>query len=203
MKYYFSSDRLEMGAFGRFIVRFCVYVFYGALVSSTVVALFSELKFLNVLGIFFTLFLLDRCLHLNHGKEPLYHIPKKERVNLADYLAPSSFTVIEKSLEKSSFIGGLYVYWLIRQILETPEAYKALEREGLPVKDYLAKAINKIKEGTKEKEDKASKIVIIETVVAKAKEIAEGRRVNYIFPEDIFHALMSRSLNIGTDIFNS
>lgn len=191
-----------MGAFGRFLVRFCVYVFYGALVSSTVIALFSELKFLNIIGIFFSLFLLDRCLHLNHGEEPLYHIPSAKKVNLANYLTPSSFLVIEKAWEKSAFIGGDYYFWFIRQILENPEEYKALGREGLSVKDYLAAVIMKIKDRKPEdKEDSAAKIAFIEMVVIKAKEIAEDRKANYIYPKDLFYAVKSLSLELAQDIF--
>ncbi len=187
-EFYFESLRLKMGGGGRFIARLLIYVFYGTLTASAVVLVFAELRWMQSLGVFLVLFLIDRLLHIHQAEEKLSHMSKEGRVNLALHLSPEGLSILEKAVDKASFIGGSFSLWVARECLSRPDIKKFVYHLGLQWKDIDCKA-NKLLKENKQRSKKDEILSLAENLVQQACFLALVKKSDYIEAKDLFIAL--------------
>ena len=74
---YFDEPRLKMTMFGRTAIRFASYCFYAIFSVAAFIFLMSDVDFLFWVGVFSTLFLFYRIIHLKQADAELFSIKNK------------------------------------------------------------------------------------------------------------------------------
>jgi hypothetical protein len=201
-RFYFDSIRLKMGMGGRFLARLFIYAFYGSLAASSIVLSFAELRWMQSLGIFIILFLIDRLMHINQADKKLAELPPG-RVNLNEYLLPTTNNVVEKASERCYFLGGHFDLWLIKQCLEQVEIKKGLKRLEVDVKVAVKKIDQLIKSDGQIKIKKSQIEEMLDRVVKEAGERALERGGSYVEPQDLFTVLAKSRSELVRDFYKS
>lgn len=192
---YFYDPRFEMTHFGRFLLRVVFYSTYGILVAAAFIFSLSDVLWLFWLGILLFLILLDRAKHFGQADRSLQKkIPAN--VNLARYITPFSFSVLEYAFERALMTGGNFYLFLLKRLAD-----KKIIREGLArmdlnpeeVADKIDKELWKSLETKKyagaKKERKGQLLKEIEKIakIACRQSVLEDGR--FIEPKDLFAAL--------------
>lgn len=186
---YFENLRLQMGGFSRFLARLIVYSWYASLAALIIVLLFTDFKWMQSLGWFLILFLGDRLIHLNHGEKKIKTMPPKGRVNLDIFLSPSAMSILEKSLERSNFLGGDIKLWIKKQCLTYPEIRKQLKKERIDWKkenDELSLLLKKDRAKIPLKDNLNS----LEDLVKVSYKKALDARSDFIEPGHVFNVII-------------
>lgn len=186
---YFDSLRLKMGMGGRFVVRLVTYVSYGALTAAGLTLIFAELRWMQSLGIFIALFLIDRLLHFNQAEKKLTLVSEGDKVNLSYYTSSSAFGILEKSVDKASFLGGDVFLWVTKQCLIHQSIRKMLLRLDVRWKDFEKKIDELLKEDLKNRSSKKQVLDSVKVLVVAAGRQAIVNQREYIKPEDLFISL--------------
>ncbi|MBU6500419.1 MAG: ATP-dependent Clp protease ATP-binding subunit [Patescibacteria group bacterium] len=139
LKLSFNDPRLRMSWPGRFLVRILSYIGYLVLAAATATFILSDLTWMRFFGIFLILFLLDRVMHLRQADKPLTEFPRKGRVNLALFLRPKAFGIIEKSFDSSLITRHDFFLELARQLLNFSEIESGLRRLDIPFDEFRQK----------------------------------------------------------------
>lgn len=187
-EFYLKSPRLEMGGFARFIVRLVSYVVYSSLAASLAVLLFAELRWMQSLGFFILLFLLDRLLHLNEADEQFQYMPRRGKVNLNNYLTPPAFNILEKAGEQAVFVGGNFYLWVYKQALEHSQVHRYLD-DWRGKEKKIRQAVRKSIYDSQYRISKAEVLKMSEEIVKKAAEIAINNGGQEITPLELFKAV--------------
>ena len=112
---YFDDPRLEMTHLGRLFVRLVFYSTYGLLIAACATFLLSDIKWLFWAGILILIILLDRAKHFKNGSYSLLRKLDKS-VNIANYMTPMSFMMIEYAYERALMSGGNFYLFLFCEI---------------------------------------------------------------------------------------
>lgn len=186
MEFYFNSPKLKMGGPARFFARLVTYITYGALVASTTVLIFAELRWMQSLGVIIILFLIDRLFHIDEAERKFGNKRiTSSRINLDYYLSPPAMSVLEKASEKAVFIGGNLKLWIKKQCLEKQEVKKKLKRADVSWKE-LDKRINEQLKSDHRRYSKKEALAELEEIVIKSAEIAIENKREFITPEEIW-----------------
>ena len=186
---YFDDPRLRMTIPGRIFVRTSVYVGYLVLVAAAFTLLLSDLTWLRALGIFLTLFLVDRAMHRRDADRDFSEMPESGRVNLAKYTRPRAFSVLEKAYDRSVLGRRNFFLELALQLLGFPEIKEGLRRLDVNPEEFKAKAEEFLKETAGGKESKADILSRAESVVTLAFAQAVDSGHKFIWLADLFSAL--------------
>ncbi len=122
--------KLSMNVWERFFVRLISYLFYGLLITISLMWIFSEIIWMRIVGIALALFLIDRLWWL-----------KKE--------SASVWSILEYALDRTTLFGGNFYLWIAERSLGYDEvkdllllkkaAYKKIKKE---IKEELNKTLN-------------------------------------------------------------
>lgn len=203
---HFYDARLRMNAFSKFLARLIINCSYAILIFGALVLILitTEIKPLLYIGILLSLFLIDRLIHIKEADRSILgftrYLPRIERrkidfyhenINTAQFLTPSSFSVLERACDKAMLLGGDFYLYLIKFLIHQQKIKKTLLKMDVPVsklEDKIDEFINseenkKIKSAREECFEKAgliSKLAFDEAVYIQNQ---------FISPESLFVAL--------------
>ncbi len=123
---YVHDSRFAMTVIGRLCVRILVPVWYATVVvSGLLLAISGAQPQAKAIGVLILLFIADRLVHMRNADRIIGEATAKtKRINIASYLAPEAFALLEKALDKSTLEKtdvGL-------EILETSLAIPVIKR---------------------------------------------------------------------------
>jgi len=192
---YFDDPRLEMTHLGRLFVRLVFYSTYGLLIAACVTFLLSDIEWLFWAGVLILVILLDRIKHFKNGN---YSLLRKldAKVNIANYMTPMSFMMIEYAYERALMSGGNFYLFLLKRLIEKKNIKEGLIRMDLDIEEVENKIEEELNESLEIKKYRGTKEEIrqslreeIEKISSIAFEQAFLDDDGYIDPHDIFSAL--------------
>lgn len=139
LEFYFDDPRLRMTFPGRLLVRVAGYLSYLILLAADFTFLVSDLAWLNWLGVLVTLFLVDRLIHLHQADRILTELPRSGKVNLAKFITPRAFSVIEHAYDRATLTNRDFFLEVVRQLLGTEEVKDGLRRLDVPLPEFRQK----------------------------------------------------------------
>ncbi len=180
---------------GRLFVRVVFYIGYALTLVAAATFLLSDIKWIFWTGVLLALFILDHIKHYGQARRSLREAPGPD-ANLADYLNPASFGVLEYAFERSLLVGGNFYLFLMKKLLERKNIRAGLVRMDIDVKEVMDKVESLLKESLadpKFRADRAERkqklLGEIEKIVALASQQALAADNRFIEPKDIFAAL--------------
>ncbi|MEK7635913.1 MAG: ATP-dependent Clp protease ATP-binding subunit [Patescibacteria group bacterium] len=203
---HFYDSRLKMNAFSRFLARLIINSFYAILIFSALVFVFitSEIKPLFYAGLLLSLFLLDRLIHIKEADRSILgftrYLPRIERrkidfsqenINTAQFLTPSSFSLLERACDKAMLLGGDFYLYLLKLLVHQSDIKKALIKMDVPVSE-LENKIDEFINSEENKKIRAAKEECFEKagLISKlAFDEAVYVQNQFISPESLFVAL--------------
>ncbi|MEK7149468.1 MAG: ATP-dependent Clp protease ATP-binding subunit [Patescibacteria group bacterium] len=140
-KLLFSEPRLEFPAFLRYLWRICAFLTYAVLVTGTATFILSDVDWLKWLGILIAIFLADR---FYTAKKALHSVTELnnhliEGINVADYISPKSFRLIEKAFNKTLAVGGSFYLYLLKSLVRGKGIRGALWRLEVTPEEFEKK----------------------------------------------------------------
>jgi ATP-dependent Clp protease ATP-binding subunit ClpC len=149
--FYFDDPRLRLTLAGRLLVRVVSYLGYLVLLAAAFTFLMSDLAWLNWLGVLVALFLLDRVIHLREGDRLLSEIPRRGKINIARFITPRAFSVIEHAYDRATLTQQDFFLEVVRQLIATKEIKDGLQRLDLPLPEFRQKLEDLLEESGREK----------------------------------------------------
>ena len=198
---YFRDPRLRMTVVGRLLVRIFAYVGYILVIASAATFIISDIVWIRFLGILLALFLVDKIIHIGEADRPLLELPKKGRVNLAHYLRPRAFSLIERAFDRSSLAKENFFLGTVHQLLSQREIENGLRRLDVSLKEFKQKteeflagsAKSDAAATTGEERRKAAEVFVVQ---AFGQALDAGHK--FIEPSDLFSAAPL----VGDDLVN-
>lgn len=187
-RFYFSDARLTMGEVGRFIVRCVTFSAYGILGAATVAMLLSDVPQLNGAGYLLALFFADRVLHAGKAERQFVRLPKG-KVNIADYISPGAFGVLERALRRALAYGGHLPLLALQQLLLRKDIRAAVARMDIVVEEFVAKADEWIAKKPAKTFSEAELVAQVEMLARAGFAVALRSESFDIEPKDLFAAL--------------
>ena len=189
---------------GRILVRSLSYISYCALIALTAILLLpggGKPEWFLWLGLLFVLFLADRMLHYGHADRSLERLAHKGEVNVAHYLTPQSYSLIERSFERSRMAGGDFFLHLLRQLIKKKEILESLARIDVNARELRQAIENELYQSAKKRHTHEELLKISERLAIEAfkKALKSGSR--FVEPKDIFSALTEAHSEHVTKIF--
>ncbi len=149
--YFYHDPRLGMTTLGRFIVRLITYGSYGALIiGGFILWSAQEVPELHAIGTLIILFLLSRLASLNKPERSLSRV-SPNRLNVAEYLTPETYQVVERAVDKASLRGGDVKLYVLKELTKQPEIKQILIRLGVDVAAFDQKVNRYIQEAGTER----------------------------------------------------
>lgn len=189
LEIYYNEPRLQLNGLGRFLVRFFSYCAYGILAAGAVIFSFSDLNWLQSIGWLIALFLLDRITHISKAERRLAPLPKHGRFNAALAVSPRAFSVLEWSFERALVLGGDFVLYVLKRLLERKEIKAALVRMDADPKALSAKLDEYIATSQNKNNNRDSLIKEAEILTLAGFYQAAATRGEYIEPRDLFSGI--------------
>ncbi len=187
---FFRDPRLLMTIPGRFIVRVSGYTAYLVLGFAAFTFFITGITSLRLCGVLILLFLFDRLIHAKEADRPITELPAEGAINLASYLNPKSFSIIEAGFDKSFITGRDFFVEVIRELIGLPEIEEALRRLDVSPKEFVQKT-DEFLEGSSDKANisKEGNCASVEILVREAfiHALTEGHLC--IEPSDLFSAM--------------
>ncbi len=188
-RFYFNEQRLVMTLPGRLLVRIAGYVSYAVFFVAGLSMAFSDVPNLRALGILILLFFADYFVHFGEGDKPFSEMPAAGKINLAEYLSPSAYSVIEKSFDRSVISKTDFFSNAVKELLQRKEIKEGLMRLDLNA-DELRRKIESLSESSGAKRlNKKEIIKMAEALILKAGERSIVNRREFIETSDIFSGL--------------
>ncbi len=187
---YLKDPRFGMTFVGRGLVRVASYVGYLFLAAVAITFLFSGIDGLLYIGLLLVLFFLDYSIHFKRADKPLSDLPKKGVINLATFITPQTFLVLEKAFDRSVLKKTNFFLEAARQLVNFKSIKEGLERMDVKPEEFIQKIeeLLILTEGQGEKELKEADLQIL---AKGAFEGALARRHKFILPVDLFSTLGS------------
>lgn len=193
--FYFHEPRLLMTSAGRLFVRVIFYATYGILAAACVNFLLSDITWIFWLGVLIALVLADRIKHYGRAEHSIRG-KTGEKANLADFLTPDSFSILEFGYERALFVGGNFYLFLLKKLLERKDIKEGLARMDLNHEEIYLKVDELLKESLSDEkykpdgpEQKLRLIAEIEKIAGLALKQAVIADNRFVEPKDIFAAL--------------
>lgn len=192
--FYFYDARLNLTIGGRVLVRVLSYAGYLLAAVAAVIFLISDVVFIKAGGILFGLFLIDRFIHLGEADKSLSKASFSSPVNLARFLTPRAFSIIEKAFDRSLITKNDFLLELVLKFLDLSEIKEGLRRIDINIEEVRQKAEDFLTRSRKEDLavwDKNEIKKQIEELVFEAFWYATRRGHRFIKPHDLFLSLPS------------
>lgn len=196
-KLIFSEPRLEFSVFLRFLWNLFSFLIYTGFAAATVLFIYLGSDWILWFGILLALFLADRIYTINKGLHSISEIgdSSTEGVNVADYLAPKTFRIIEKAFDKAKISGGDFHVNILRKLIRDKGIRGALWRLEVSPEDFekkLDEEIVKKKSLPAEANKKFSQQEFLEQAATLAKQAfvqAYKNQSEYVEASDLLAAL--------------
>jgi len=206
---YFDEPRLKMNALGRFIARLIIYCSYTILTAAAATFFLSDIKRFFWLAVLISLFLIDRLIHFGQAESSLTNLKenKNKKINVAQYLTPTSLSILERAFEKSPITSSDFSLCLIKSLIKEQDIQKAILRLDIQLKEFEQKIEDSLKT-TKEIQKNITKdlrqglILKIETLSKTAFQISLTNQEKFIEPRNLFAALAFNDSEPSAKIFN-
>lgn len=157
-----------MSVWERFVVRLISYLFYGLLIATAVVWLFSETLWMRTVGVFLLVFLLDRLWRL-----------KKE--------SASCWAIIEYALDRASIFGGNFYLWIAERTVGYDDVKNFLTKNNIS-HPLLRKSIKeKLNKNLDYKHSKGELLHLVESLINENDKLA---------PLDLYERLLEKSKDV-------
>jgi len=206
---YLSEPRLKMRIIERMAARLIIYCSYTLLIATVVTFLLSDIKSFFWLGVLGSLFLIDRLLHFGQAEWSLFNlkVQPEQKINIAPYLTPASFGVLERALEKALVTNNDFFLYLIKFLIDNHDIQEGLLRMDVPVKEFEQKIDDLLKESKKNpppspvthpngrygasqpKDSRQDLIDKIEILLKTAFQLSINNQEKYIEPRSLFSSL--------------
>lgn len=190
-EFYFDDPRLRMTFPGRLLIRVASYLGYLTLLAADFTFLVADLAWLNWLGVLVALFLVDRLVHLHQGDRMLSELPQSGKANLARYISPRAFSVIEHAYDRATLTDRDFFLEVVRQLLNAKEVKDGLRRLDVPLPEFRQKLEDLLAEsgkndgGFRRDEVQSELQALMKEALARAVEDKQ----RFIEIADIFSAL--------------
>jgi ATP-dependent Clp protease ATP-binding subunit ClpC len=195
INFHFYDSRFEMTHIGRFLVRVVFYSTYGILIAASFIFLLSDISWLFWTGILLFLALLDRVKHFGQADRSFQRKMKGD-VNLARYITPFSFAILEYAFERALITGGNFYLFLLKRLVDKKTIREGLMRMDLDpeevanrVEEELQKSLESKKYAGARDERKNQLLKEIEKIAIISCQQAVLEDERFINPKDIFAAL--------------
>ncbi|MEK7654036.1 MAG: ATP-dependent Clp protease ATP-binding subunit [Patescibacteria group bacterium] len=185
----FYEPRLEMTLVGRFLVRLCSYVTYAGLSVTSIIFLLNDLRSLKAIGALLILFLLDRLRVANRADRSLDRA-SGGKINLAHYLSPKSYAVIEWALDRAIFSKSDFELYLLKKLTDRSEIQEGLTRVDVKPEEFrgaVEKEISIYSGGVVNRKEISIRLMSLVKIAASAAIDAGGSRID---PKDLLLALV-------------
>lgn len=202
---YFDDPRLRMTLPGRALVRVARYVIYLLLIALNITFFLASdpgLPWLRALGGALLLFFVDKILHFGEADIPLDEIPRSGRVNVASYLKPKAFALLEKSFDRSIMLGKNFVLETIRELAQLEEVKEGLRRLDVKSEEFLQKTEELLASGAKNPMSHEERMRYAEMIVINAMGQALSSGHEFIELRDLFSAMPLLGNDDADRLFN-
>jgi ATP-dependent Clp protease ATP-binding subunit ClpC len=140
------------------------------------------------------LFLLNLLFRLNWADRSLAELGRisrtiKVKANLASYLTPSAYNLIEDAFSRACLIGGDFDLWLLKNLFDCREIKKSLQRLDLSWPEFSQKLEEYLKKSLDRKLKPKEILGKIEKLVLAAYQEAVLANENFIEPRNILTGL--------------
>lgn len=189
-KFYFNEPRLNFTFFGRFAVRLVIYVVYGFLAAAALSLLIffsQERTGLFWVGVFLGLFLIDRLLHFGEAEYSLDEV-SGERRNLAQFLSPASYNVLESAYERAALVGGDFNLHLLKGLLSMKNIQEAFVRLELKKDEFRQKFEDYLEKSEKSRLKRPEVLKTVANLTGMAYEEAKSVEERFIEPRNLLVA---------------
>ncbi len=190
-EYYFDDPRLRMTLPGRLLTRVVGYLSYLILLAAGFTFLVSDLNWLSWLGVLVALFLIDRVVHIHQADRELHELPQSGRVNLARFITPRAFSVIEHAYDRATVTDRDFFLEVVRQLLGAKEVKDGLRRLDVPLPEFRQKLEDLLEESGKSnggfRRDEAQSE--LQALMKEALRNALEDKQRFIQVADLFSAL--------------
>lgn len=207
--FYFKEPRLSLNIFSRRLARIIIWVVYIILIASTFGFLFltSGLYRFRWLGILLALFLINRLWHLGQAERSLIELKKiflsaKIKINLAGYLAPAAFNLIENAFSRASLIGGDFNLLLLKELFNGRDVQEAFQRLEVSIPEFSQKLEEHLKDSTSQRFQPRELLEKIEKLIFKAYEEAVLTNESFIEPRNVLVGLLATDNAELSKLFN-
>ncbi len=188
--YTFIEPRLRMSILGRSLVRMTSGAGHFLLVAATFTLLVSDVPKFFWIGVLLLLVLVDRAAHWREADTPLHELPESGRANLAGYLEPSAYRVLEEAFDRSAMLRRDVVLETIVRLLRMPEVGEALRRLDVNGEEFKQQAEKMAvqDDGAKAPLDRAERVRQVSELVGAALDVALRDHEQCIGAGDLFAA---------------
>src|SRR3989344_6190539 len=200
MEIYFKEPRLDLSHGGELFVRFAARLGYVLLIALAVVMFFSDLEALRWTSIIFSLFLLDRRMHIDQGEIRLRYL-KGEKTNIALALIPRAYAFLNTAFRKSLMTGEDFSLLLLSLLANERDVKEALKRLDVLPKEFSAKAALALQEPAPPK-NREETITLIESVAKDAYKVARETNEKFIHSRNLFLGLYNQKRPAVSRIFS-
>jgi len=184
-----------MTSVGRFSVRIFSYSVYVILVAACIAFVLSEVPEVRWAGILLVLFLLDAAKHVRHADKTFDH-RINHKVNVAEYLSPNSYTILEYAFERALFTKGNFYLFLISRLIDRKEIRGGLFRMDVVPEEFEHKVDEYLKTNLQRTVIPVSRkeyLDFIRNAVEKISRLAFQNAMatgsHFIEPKDLFGGL--------------
>jgi len=178
---------------GRLVVRIVSHVSYLVIGVAVFTFLISDISWIRWSGVFLALFLTDRFLHFREADIPFSELPPRGKVNLARYLRPKAFSLLERAFDRSVLAKRNFFLEMIRQLVHFREIEEGLRRLDVKPEEFSEKIDEFLsKTSGDDPGDMSQKSYLrseAEDLVFLAFPIALRAGHDFIEPSDLFSAL--------------
>ncbi|MBI2406032.1 MAG: ATP-dependent Clp protease ATP-binding subunit [Candidatus Harrisonbacteria bacterium] len=187
-KIFFSDARLTMGGAGRFFARLVSFSAYGIGAAATLALILSDIPRLNGAGLLFALFFGDRLLRYNQAEKRFVRLPKGN-VNIADYVAPQAFAILEYAFRRAAFFGGHFALYVADRLLLRRDIREAVMRLDVSPTELTAKIAESLGRKAAVAQTREAVAAQAEAFMREAFAAALRGESFDIVPKDLFAAL--------------
>ncbi len=185
--YFYSDPRLQMTVGGRFVVRLATYGAYGIALVGGLIAWGSTVRQLHALGALIVLFLLSRLFRASKPERSLARL-STGHPNIAEYLSPETYRLIEAAVDKVALRGGDVKLHLLKSLVGRPEIKQVLVRLDIDHGAFLHKIEQYLQETMAKKVSREQTLADIAKLVSNGFLKASNNYSSTINPYYVFGA---------------
>lgn len=185
---YFKEPRLQMTIGGRLLVRLVTYAGYALTLIATAMFLAGDVRPLRAAGALLGLFLLSRIKSIGKAERDLVRVPRG-RVNVASFLSPGSFSVLEWAFDRASLTGGNFYLYAAKRLIGRRDVREGLLRMDIKPTDLENKLDSFLRAAPSQKLDKKQLLERAASLAAGAFNAAYKTGGSQIEPKDLFSAV--------------
>lgn len=199
----FNEPRFRMTFVGRAVFRIAYYSLYGIIVAAAAVMLITKVPLIRSLGVLTVLFIFDRLIHLRRAARSLDLVDRaRGPLNVAKFLTPASYKVIEGALDASLVHGGDVSLAIMKSLIQRRDVKNMLVRLDVAPEEFERKVDDYFEKSQKLSVPKEKIVQEIARVSTRAFYCAHNLRNHYIEPRDLFAALGGSESEPVSRLFN-